>query len=283
MPTVADIFRQSAQLNRDDPRRQGNVVLLPSESEIVISGDIHGHRGNLAKVLDYADLPRHPQRILVLQELIHGQMDPKTGLDRSIELLMRAARLKLTCPNLLFVMGNHDLAQVTGNEITKEGRGVCKAFTQGLAEAFGPLAAEVSTAVNEFLLSLPLAVRAGDSLLVTHSLPSPARMSVAGVDILSAAGYTDAAIRRGGGAYEWTWGRGQTAEQLAELSTKTGAAFFVMGHRHSGTGFELVPDRAISIACDNDRAHILHLPPDVKLTIQNVQSYLKPVAAIDKT
>jgi hypothetical protein len=283
VPTVADIFRQAAQFNRRDPRRKGNVVFLGDDAEIVISGDIHGHRGNLARILDYADLPRHADRVLVLQELIHGPMDDCTGLDRSVELLMRAARLKLVCPNLLFVLGNHDLAQVTGNEITKEGRGVCKAFSQGLAESFGPRAAEVCEAVNDFLLSIPLAVRIGDAVLVTHSLPSPQRMQQAGTDILSAEGYNDRDVRRGGGAYEWTWGRNQTPEQLADLSAKVGARFFVLGHRHSGMGYELIPDRGISLACDNDRACILHLPPHTALTLENVLTYLKPVVTIGKS
>jgi hypothetical protein len=280
--TVAEIFRQAADINRQDPRRKGNLVQLDSQAEIIIAGDLHGHRGNLAKVLDYADLPHHPDRILVLQEIIHGPLDERTGMDRSVEQLMRAARVRLSCPNLLFLLGNHDLAQVTGNEITKEGCGVCKEFSKALADAFGRDAGEVGLALTEFLLSSPLAIRLGQGLLVTHSLPSPQRMELAGLDILTAQGYTDRDMRRGGGAYEWTWGRNQTPGQLEDLAAKLGTQFFVLGHRHSGEGFELIPDRAISLTCDSDRGCILHLPPDATVTLENVRQYLKPVIALAK-
>ncbi len=282
MATVAEIFRQAADSNRRDSRRKGNLIQLDDPSEIVIAGDIHGHRPNLAKVLDYADLPRHPARILVLQEIIHGPLDERTGLDRSAELLMRAARARLSCPNLLFVLGNHDLAQVAGNEITKEGRGVCKAFSLALADAFGTEAGQVGEALNEFLLSSPLAIRCPRGLLVTHSLPSPRRMELAGLDILAADGYTDRDVRRGGGAYEWTWGRNQTPAQLDDLAAKLGVRFFVMGHRHSPEGFELIPGRAISLTCDTERGCILHLPPDADVTMENVRQFLKPLIALVK-
>lgn len=280
MPSVAEIFRQAADANRSDPRRKGNLVLLDGPAEIVIAGDIHGHRGNLAKVLDYADLPHHPDRVLVLQEIIHGLLDERTGLDRSVELLMRVARVRLACPNLLILLGNHDLAQVTGNEIAKEGRGVCKSFSQALADAFGPESPQVSQALNEFLLSAPLAIRFGRGIMVTHSLPAPGRMELAGADILAAQGYTDRDIRRGGGAYEWTWGRNQTPEQLDDLAAQLGVQFFVMGHRHSPEGFELVPSRAISLTCDSDRGCILHLFNDTNVTLENVRQYLKPVITL---
>ncbi len=282
MPTVADIFRQAADANRADPRRNGNLIPLDNQPEIVIAGDLHGHRSNLAKVLEYADLPHHPERILVLQEIVHGPLDERTGLDRSVELLMRVARVRLACPNLLFLLGNHDLAQVTGNEITKEGRGVCKAFSLSLADAFGPEASEVALALNDFLLSTPLAIRFGRGIMVTHSLPAPERMKFASPDILAAQGYTDRDMRRGGGAYEWTWGRNQTPQQLDGLAAELGVQFFVMGHRHSPEGFELVPNRAISLTCDSDRGCILHLPNDANVTLENVQQYLKPVIALTK-
>ena len=180
------------------------------------------------------------------------------------------------------MLGNHDVAQVMGNEITKDGHGVCKAFSQGLAETFGEAANEVAAAVNEFLLSLSLAVRLGEELLITHSLPSPQRMELAGVAIFEAAGYADADLRRGGAAYEWTWGRGQTPEQLDDLSRKLNVKFFIIGHRHCEAGFQMVPARGISIASDAEHACILRLPAGASVTADNVQQYLTPIAALSK-
>ena len=138
MSQFAEIFRQAAQLNRQDARRTGNTIELPSDAVVLASGDIHGHRHNFLKVIDYADLSENPRRVLVFQEIIHGPIDPANGKDRSVDLIMRAARLKIAYPqNVLFLLGNHDVAQLTGNEITKEGYGVCKAFNEGVGYAFG--------------------------------------------------------------------------------------------------------------------------------------------------
>ena len=95
---VADIFRQAAALNRDDDKRRGNIVFLPSGWEVLVTGDLHGSRNCLAAAARYADLRAAPTRCLVLQEVLHGPPDPRTGQDRSIEALLRAARLKIAHP-----------------------------------------------------------------------------------------------------------------------------------------------------------------------------------------
>ena len=52
---------------------------------------------------------------------------------------------------MFFLLGNHDVAQLTGNEITKDGAGVCLAFDAAIDSMFGPDAPEVRPAVLEFL------------------------------------------------------------------------------------------------------------------------------------
>ncbi|HUU60246.1 MAG TPA: metallophosphoesterase, partial [Phycisphaerae bacterium] len=128
MPNVmAEIFRQAAAANRHDPHREGNVVVLEGGCEVLVTGDIHGNRTALAKVIAVAQLDGHPQRRLILQEIIHGPVDPRSGHDRSIDLLLRSARLKIAHPEqVFFILGNHDIAQVSGGEITKDGRRVCE-------------------------------------------------------------------------------------------------------------------------------------------------------------
>ncbi|HOF19000.1 MAG TPA: hypothetical protein PK082_08820, partial [Phycisphaerae bacterium] len=75
---AADIFLRAAELNRNDARRAGNVVELEAETDILYTGDLHGHRNNLSRILAYADVGAFPQRRLVLQEIIHGPPDERT-------------------------------------------------------------------------------------------------------------------------------------------------------------------------------------------------------------
>jgi len=279
---LADIFHSAAELNTSDPRRRDNVVSLPPGSEVIACGDLHGHRANLNKIIAYADLPARPERQLVLQEIVHGPPDERTGHDRSVDVLLRAARLKVARPGqVTFLLGNHDIAQAIGNEITKAGRGVCESFIQGVRYAVGPdQAEEVLQAVNAFLLSLPLAARCPGGTLLCHTLPTPQRMALAGKDIPGGP-YTPESIRRGGPVYEWTWGRKQTPEQIDRLAEHLGVSYFVLAHQHIPTGHEVLSPRAILLTSEHDRGSVLRFASDAALTEPTALAGLKPIAALD--
>jgi len=280
MNPVADMFRRAAQIVLADGRRAGNVVELPAPVEAVVSGDLHGNRAALDKIIRYAALGRSPATVLILQELIHGPADERSGLDRSIELLVRAARLLVEHPRqVLFLLGNHDLAQFTGGEITKSGAGVCKGFVEGVRYCFGESGDEVLAAAGEFLLALPLAVRCPEGLWVSHSLPSPARATPEVMAVLHRP-YEPADLRRGGGAYEWTWGRGQTPEQVEQLARELGVEFFLLGHRHSEDGFEVVSPRCVTITSDGAAGCVVRLPCDRPLSAGSLAQYIKPLVAV---
>lgn len=275
---VAEAFRQAAKLNSDDPRRKGNVVHV--EGEIIVSGDIHGNRRGLAKIIGYAALNNSRNRCLVIQEIIHGPLDPASGHDRSVELMLRAARLKINYPEkVLFLLGNHDVAQLAGGEITKEGRGVCNAFAAGLADAFGEEAEEVMQAVFEFIRSMPLAVRSRNGVFIAHSLPSPGRMEAAGVEILQRP-YVFNDFHRGGSVYDWTWGRNQTDEQMDALARKLDVKFFILGHRHLRLGAEPLGTRAITIDCSHEQGAIISFSDDKPLDLESALQQVVTVNSI---
>jgi hypothetical protein len=253
---------------------------LAAPAEAVVSGDLHGNRAALNKIIRYADLGRAAATVLVLQELIHGPADERCGKDRSIELLVRAVRLFFERPRqVLFLMGNHDLAQATGGEIAKNGAGVCKGFVEGVRYCFGESADEVLAATGEFLLALPLAVRCPQGLWLSHSLPSPARTTPEVLEVLHRP-YEPADLRRGGGVYEWTWGRAQTPQQIEQLAGELGVEFFLLGHRHSEDGFEVLSPRCLSITSDGAAGCVVRLPCDRPLSAGSITQYIKPIVAL---
>lgn len=282
MPNAAaDIFRQAAQANLDDPRRRGNVVALEADCDVVITGDIHGNRQALGRIVTYFERPARRPRRLVLQELIHGPLDESSGHDRSVELLLRSARLKVSRPqDVVFLLGNHDLAQVTGVEIAKDGCQACRSFGEGVRFAFGDDGEEVLTAVAEFLWSLPLVATCPNGVWMTHSLPSPHRMKKAGTDILSRP-YRREDFLRGGAAYEWTWGRGHTDEQIEALAAELGAALFLLGHRHTQAGIEAIACKAVTIASDHSHGCLAEFAADQPLDVSTVIMSATPLVAIE--
>jgi len=281
---LADIFRKAAQITAEDPRRTDNTISIEPGMDVIATGDLHGHRQNLMKIITFADLPNHPETRLVLQEIVHGPPDARTGQDRSLDVLLRAARLQISAPKqVIFILGNHDIAQATGNEITKGGRGVCEAFSQSIHNAVEPEAAEeVQAAIHEFLLSIPIAARTPGNVLMLHTLPTPQRMKLAGQDV-PAEPYTPKTLARGGSVYEWTWGRNPTNEQIDSLAEHLDAEYFVLAHKRIETAYEIVGPKAIIITSEHDRGSLLRFSSDKPLDEHTVEDHLHRIAALRRT
>jgi predicted phosphodiesterase len=277
---AANVFRQAAELIANDPLREGNLVRLGSPGAVIIAGDVHGNRNNLAKIISHASAGGENKPILVLQEIIHGPVDQRSGCDRSVELMLRAARLKTTHPDkVYFLMGNHDLAQVTGNEITKVGRGVCKSFVQGVNHCFGDDGPDVLAAVLEYCRSLPLAIRFDNGVLASHTLPSPKNVELAGVEVLTRP-YREGDFCRGGPAYEWTWGRDQPPEQLDALAEQLGVEFFVLGHRHIESGMKMIPNRGVAINSDGPHGCVFVFDTNEPIAPDQVERYIRKIVTL---
>lgn len=277
---VADIFHRAAEINLADERRRGNTVWIEGSHELIVCGDIHGQRALLGRIIKHADLGARHDRILVLQELLHGDADPKTGKDRSIELLMRAARLKAAHPKqVLFVLSNHDLAQMTGKEVSKSGRTLCKQFADDVVSAFETGGEEVLAAVLVFLRSLPLAIRTAGGVLIAHSMPSPNRMVEAGIDILDRDSATEDLLR-GGAVYEWTWGRDQQADQIDALAEQIGVTFFLLSHRPVERGYEIISPRAAAITSEDASGCIATFKNDQALSGDDIPTIVTPLGLV---
>ena len=115
--------------------------------------------------------------------------------------------------------------------------------------------------------------------MISHSVPGPARMELAGVDVLLRP-IQEEDLRRGGAAYEWTWGRKQTDEQLDKLSEMAVADFFVLGHRKLDVGFEPLGKRAASLTSDNNNGCIMQFGANTALTADNVADHVRPIATL---
>jgi len=277
---AVDIFRRAAELNRDDERRQGSVIVLDSPCRVVCSGDIHGYRSALTKIASYAKLSADPSCRLIFQEILHGPPDDQAGQDRSIELMMRAARLKIEHPQqVLFVMGNHDLAQVSGSEISKYGHGVCKAFERGVAFAFEDSAREVMEALADFFESLPLAIRCPNGVLISHSAPSPGKFDDECIEILSRT-VTQGDMQRNAPAYNWVWGRRHNEEHLEALATALDVEFFLMAHQHTEAGYDIISRRGAVVLSDHANGYIVEFRDHEKISGDSLRQYLKPLSSL---
>ena len=266
------------------PRRAGQTVTLPAEGEVVMTGDLHDHRTNWRKLQHVAALADHPDRHLVIHELIHGDHFDEQGREDSWKMLYRAAELLLDFPEQVhFLLANHDLAQIHGEGISKGGLSVCEAFNEAVKRDFGDRYMGVEAAITEFLLSFPLAVRAPSAgLFFCHSLPAPGQIEefdfdVFGRDALAGEDYR----RRTGPVYQLIWGRGATAEQAAEFADAVGAKILITGHQPQDKGWLRNGDRHLILASDHNRGVFAVLPLDKTLDMDAVEKRIRQFVAVD--
>jgi hypothetical protein len=89
--TIIDSLYKAAQAHRDDAFRTGNVINLPAEKKLVVTGDLHGHCRNFERIKTFADLENNPETHVMLQEIIHGGPENAQGGCLSYKLIFEVA------------------------------------------------------------------------------------------------------------------------------------------------------------------------------------------------
>lgn len=160
---IIGYFGEASEANRETSGRNGNLVVLTPElaDEVMITGDLHGHRRNFNLIKKIAALDAHPRRHLILQEVCHGGPTyPRNGGDMFHAMLEDVARLKIEYPQRVhFILGNHELAELAEYPIQKSRQMLNTLFRLGLQYIYGEAAGRVRDAFCLFLRSCPLAVR----------------------------------------------------------------------------------------------------------------------------
>jgi hypothetical protein len=279
---VIETFHAATEENQLSALREQQVVYLPEDGEVWMTGDLHDHRRNFDKLIQAADLGDNPQRHIVLHELIHGDYFDPDGADSSWSILFRAAELKCDFPNQVhFLLANHDLAQIHGEGIMKGGLSVCEAFNEGVKKAFGTSTNSVNVAIAEFFLSLPLAVRAGNGMFFCHSLPTDDQVESFDYTVfsrpLTGADYK----RRTGPVYQLIWGRNMSPEAAEVFADKVSAKIIVTGHQPQETGYLVNGNRHLIIASDHNQGVLLPLDLSKQYDMRQVVSRLKKFTALE--
>src|SRR5450432_1644338 len=257
---VIETFETAAEENRLSSFRHDQTINLPATGEVWMTGDIHDHRTNFAKLIRHADLAQHPDRHLVLHELIHGDHYDPQGAEDSWQTLYKAAELKCNFSSQVhFLLANHDLAQIQGEGIMKAGLSVCEAFTAGVVRDFGDRGDAINFAISDFLLTLPLAIRCPNGLFFCHSLPTDSQIENFDWTVFDRElGGPDYA-RRTGPAYQLIWGRNMSSATADKFAEKVGAKMLVTGHQPQDMGYGINGEHHLIIASDHNQGVFLQI------------------------
>src|SRR3954463_14396574 len=279
---VVETFGAAADENRMEPLRQEQVVFLPGEGELWMTGDLHDHRRNFDKLIRAADLGNNPQRHLILHELIHGDHYDSSGAEESWITLFRAAELKCDFPGQVhFLLANHDLAQIHGKGIMKAGLSVCEAFTKGVRKAFEGQHNLVTAAISEFLLSLPLAVKAENGIFCCHSLPTDDQIDAFDYSIFERPLVGADYAARTGPVYQLIWGRNMSPATVDKFADQIGATLIITGHQPQETGHATNGERHLIIASDHNQGVFLPIDLGQQYTMDDLVGMLQKFVALD--
>lgn len=271
---VAGALRAGAAANVAAGCRCGSIDSIASPGRLIATGDLHDNPLHLERLITAAGMaegkevakcaapqPAH----LTLHEIIHGDR-LVNGMDFSYRVMARVAALKASYPERVHVLlGNHELAQMQKAGIVKDGVRSVEAFSAGLEYVFGADASEVAAAVDAFVRSMPLALRAstprGD-ILCAHSLPPAAVMGKFDTSVLSRELTDDDYAPRVGAAHLMIWGRGYDEHGLEDLVERWGVSMFILGHEHAPEGARFVPPNAVVLNSDHEKG--VYLPIDLE-------------------
>ena len=278
--TIIDLLNKGAEANAKDKFRQGNLISLPADTQLVISGDIHGHRRNFERLTTFADLKNNPHRHILLQEIIHGGPQDSQGGCLSYQLLFDAVDYKITFPDRVhIIMGNHDTAFTSNSEVMKEGKEMNRSLRSALDRQFPRTSRDTELAIKQFLFSQPLAIRTANRIWLSHSLPGDRYVDEFDTSVLDRK-LEDTDILKPGSAYLLTWGRNHSQATLDKMAELFDVDIFILGHQPQQQGYSRAAENLIIIASDHNHGCLLAIDLSKSYTIDQLIDSIVPLASI---
>jgi hypothetical protein len=275
-----EILNMGQEANNADKFRRGNVIHLPVDCSVVITGDLHGHRLNFKRIVAFCDLAKHPKRHVILQEVIHGGPEDSKGGDLSYHLLFDVAAYKARFPDRVhIIMGNHDTAFINNANVMKNGKEMNASMRAAVEREYSRAGGDIKLAIKQFLFSQPLAVRCENRIFISHSLPASNEADKFDPRILDRQLRINDIVKPGS-AYMLTWGRSHSQHLLDKMAKVLDADIFVLGHQRQEQGYNRAGHNLIILASDHNHGCILPLNVCKTYTVEELLSLIIPLSAI---
>ena len=278
---IVDICHQAVQVNYSQPLRKGNIIELPDNGSVILSGDTHGHRRNFERIVNKADLQNNPDTYVVFQEILHGGPEDEFGGCLSFELYYDILEYQLAFPKqVILIMGNHDTAIINDIKVLKNGREMNEALKAAMRRRFAENFDEVYAELKFCLLSQPLAIKTPNRIWMSHSLPSDPFVDDFDTSLFTCK-LAPADLAKPKPAYQLTWGRKHSQKALDTLAETLDADIFLLGHQAQETGWKKAGDNLIILASDHNHGSMIKFDLDKNYSIQDLADRIVPLASLE--
>jgi hypothetical protein len=265
-------IRKATELSRATSGRKGAVIEVSGADDLMVVGDLHGNLPAFREALAVAALDRRPKRHVVLQDLVHEvKNDDDERPDRSHRLVDLVSALKCRYPERVhLILGNHELSELTGRKICKNGQALNARFRRGIDLSYGASAESVYQAYRKLFAALPLAVRTPNRVFICHTLPGAVALDQLDLTLLRAEQWPEESMERGGTIYALTWGRDSTPETADRFAAMVDADLFVTGHQPCDIGFRRANHRQIIVDGTNPYPAYCLVPTQTPISIKSL-------------
>ncbi len=278
--TTIDLLNKGTEANSADKFRRGNLIRLPADGHLIITGDLHGHRRNFERTVTFADLANNPDRHIILQEIIHGGPEDAEGGCLSYKLLFEIVRYKLSFPEQVhIIMGNHDTAFINNSEVMKDGKEMNRAMCSALKREFKKSGADIILAIQQYLFSQPLAVRCENRIWISHSLPADRLANKFDPKIMDRQLKVND-VAKPGSVYLLTWGRKMSQSLLDKMAELFDVDIFILGHQPQEQGWCKAGKNLIIIASNHNHGCLLPIDLAKSYTVEQLIDALVPMASL---
>jgi hypothetical protein len=275
------LCQKGAELNRSCRFRKGNVIHLPVEGNVIVSGDLHGNVRNFERIVKLADLENNPQTHVILQEIIHGGPEDDFGGCLSWRLLFDAIRYAVRFPDQVHILlGNHDTAAISNSSVLKAGKEMNRAMWSAMKRHFTQHYNDIHAAMCEYLMSQPLAVRTPNRIWLSHSLPADRYVDEFDPTIFNRS-YDINDIERPNSVYLLTWGRHHSPDTLKQLAHMLDVDIFILGHQPQDMGWALAGPNTMIIASEHSFGCVLKFELDKTYTLAGLSGNIIPLNSIE--
>ncbi len=249
-----ELIRKAGKLRSKDDRVRGRAVFLGGEGEVWLTGDLHGNVENLKAFAKVADLGNNPDRVMVIQEIVHSRFITADSRDLSFVAIMEAIDLMTRFPGqIYYLLGNHDLAVHLDRELVKGGKYLNRYLFRGMAYMYKDRYQDVLDAYRKFIADMPAAIFAENGVFMAHSTPKRPY-----IPTLSRSYLTDTAPERPLGKCKpvnaLVNGREFSAEAADEFADRMECQVMLCGHTPTNKGWRIRSHRHLILDSQHERA-----------------------------